>query len=97
MCSALMLPPWSRVAQRCRVRVGVDYDSDDEAWLRDDTPSLEWAGLAARSSAAVDDAANPAAVPVAHVPPIRSSNYNARATTTSLTEVKTSQQQSAVP
>jgi hypothetical protein len=69
--NTLMLPPWSRVAQRCRVRVGVDYDSDDEAWLRDDIPSLEWAGLAARSSAAVDDAATPAAVPAAHLPPIQ--------------------------
>jgi hypothetical protein len=76
--NVLMLPPWSRVAQRCRVRVGVDYNSDDEAWLRDDIPSLEWVGLAARSSAAVDDAATPAAVPAAHLPPIRSPECRGR-------------------
>jgi hypothetical protein len=42
--NALQVPQWSRVVQRCRVQTGVDYESDDEAWLRDDVPSPEWAG-----------------------------------------------------
>jgi hypothetical protein len=62
--NALMLPVAGGATVSCAG--GCDYDSDDEAWLRDDIPSLEWAGLEARSSAAVDDAATSAAVPVAY-------------------------------
>jgi hypothetical protein len=45
--NALLLPQWSRVARQWRARAGLD--SDDEVWLHDDVPSLQWAGLAALS------------------------------------------------